>query len=120
MSVWHQRPRWTIICLPRTEPNLSRRSVAPPLRQALLPKAEASRASAEAASVITRSTTFVSTAVKPSGPTKKGVEARAASGTRRSRCSHRGRIAKYGHVTSRDGPGRGAARRVGARVGSLA
>ena len=83
MSVWHQRPRWTIMCLPRSELNLSRRSVAPPLRQALLlPKAEASRASAEAASVIARSTTFVSTAVKPSGPTKKGVEARAASGTR--------------------------------------
>mmetsp|Transcript_34135 Transcript_34135/g.81218 ORF Transcript_34135/g.81218 Transcript_34135/m.81218 type:complete len:282 (+) Transcript_34135:258-1103(+) len=101
MSVWHQRPRWTIMCLPRSEPNLSRRSVAPPLRHALLPKADASRPSAEAASVTTWNTTSVSTAVEPLGPTKKGVEPRAALGTRCSRSSHRRRIAKYGQVTSR-------------------
>jgi tRNA(His) 5'-end guanylyltransferase len=29
MSVAHQRPRWTIICFPASEPHLSRRSVAP-------------------------------------------------------------------------------------------
>eukprot|EP00964_Phaeocystis_antarctica_P001248 scaffold660_cov78-Phaeocystis_antarctica.AAC.2 len=58
------------------------------------------------------STTVVETAAVPSGPTKKGANLRAASGTSASLSSHRRRMAEYGQVRSPSGVSTGCRERT--------